>query len=90
MYTGKSVGIITTDALVGASPSSAYAHAAHRNWRTDGEIRADDPEGNCKDIARQLVEDNLNIEVNYVIVININPVILLYYIILFHIYGYSF
>ena len=60
---GKSVGIISTDSLVGASPSSAYAHAAHRNWRTDGEVRADDPTGQCKDITRQLVEDNIDIQV---------------------------
>lgn len=63
LVVGKSVGIVSTDALVGASPSSAYAHAAHRNWRTDGEVLADDPTGRCKDITRQLVEDNLDIQV---------------------------
>ena len=60
--TGKSVGIVTTDAVVGASPSGAYAHAAFRNWRADYEL-PDDAKGICKDIARQLVEDNLDIKV---------------------------
>ncbi|XP_067949435.1 uncharacterized protein [Watersipora subatra] len=59
---GKSVGIVTTDALVGASPSGAYAHSAFRNWRADYEL-PDDAKGVCKDIARQLVEDNLDIQV---------------------------
>lgn len=57
---GKSVGIISTDALVGASPAAAYAHAAFRNWRADYELP---PGVSCKDIARQLVEDNLDIQV---------------------------
>ena len=59
---GKSVGFVTTDALVGASPASGYAHAAFRNWRADYEL-PDDAKGICKDIARQLVEDNLDIKV---------------------------
>ena len=61
---GKSVGFVTTDALVGASPASGYAHAAFRNWRADYEL-PDDAKGICKDIARQLVEDNLNIQVGF-------------------------
>ncbi|KAF6024777.1 ALPI [Bugula neritina] len=59
---GKSVGIVTTDAVVGASPSGAYAHVALRDWRADYELPAD-AVGVCKDIARQLVEDNLDIRV---------------------------
>ncbi|XP_067948456.1 alkaline phosphatase-like [Watersipora subatra] len=59
---GKSVGIVTTDAIVGASPSAAYAHTAFRNWRADYEL-PDDAKGVCKDIARQLIEDNLDIHV---------------------------
>ena len=62
LFTGKSVGIVTTDAVVGASPSGAYAHTAYRNWRTDSELPPE-AKGICKDIAAQLVEDNLDIQV---------------------------
>lgn len=53
---------MTTDAVVGASPSGAYAHTAYRNWRTDSELPPE-AKGICKDIAAQLVEDNLDIQV---------------------------
>ena len=59
-FIGKSVGIVTTDAVVGASPAAAYAHAAYRDWQSDKDM----PENStCKDIARQLIEDNLDIQV---------------------------
>lgn len=58
--TGKSVGIVTTDNVVGASPAAAFAHAAFRDWQSDKDM----PENStCKDIARQLIEDNLDIQV---------------------------
>lgn len=57
------MGIVTTDAVVGASPSAAYAHAAYRNWRADSEL-PEEARGKCKDIAAQLVEDNLDIQVS--------------------------
>lgn len=53
---------MTTDAVVGASPSAAYAHAAFRNWRSDAEM-PQEARGWCKDIATQMVEDNLDIQV---------------------------
>lgn len=61
MYsTGKSVGIVTTDSVVGASPAAAFAHAAFRDWQTDQDMPKN---SKCKDIARQLIEDNLDIQV---------------------------
>ena len=66
---GKSVGIVTTDSLVGASPAGAYAHTAQRDWRSDGEMPEEAKE-HCKDIARQLVEDNLDIQVK--VAVNFN------------------
>ncbi|XP_067948790.1 alkaline phosphatase-like [Watersipora subatra] len=59
---GKSVGIITTDSVVGASPAGTYAHAAFRGWTTEVDPSSRNREL-CKDIARQLVEDNLDIQV---------------------------
>lgn len=47
-----------------ATPSALYAHTASRKWECDGKM----PPGteNCKDIARQLIEDEpgRNINVN--------------------------
>lgn len=62
IFSGKSVGVVTTDSVVGASPSGAYAHVASRDWRVDSTL-PQEAEGICKDITRQLVEDNLDIQV---------------------------
>jgi len=59
---GKSTGVVTTTRVTHATPSSLYAHSAHRSWECDSRLPPDSP---CKDIARQLVEDepgkNLNV-----------------------------
>ena len=49
---GKSVGIVSTARLTHATPASAYAHSADRNFEDDAEL----PEG-CEvaDIASQLI-----------------------------------
>ncbi|KAL4221524.1 hypothetical protein ACF0H5_019781 [Mactra antiquata] len=58
---GKSVGIVSTARITHATPAAAYAQTADRNWENDEDMI----ESNCsiKDIARQLVEDNPDIEV---------------------------
>lgn len=61
---GKSVGIVTTDSLVGASPAAAFAHSPHRDWKADSDMPIN-ATGVCKDIARQLIEDNLDIQVEW-------------------------
>ena len=61
--TGKSVGIVTTARVTHATPASAYAHVAHRWWEGDTEM--DGVAGDCKDIAKQLVDDNNDIKVQY-------------------------
>lgn len=58
---GKSVGLVTTTRVTHATPSSAYAHSADRNW--EGDNGMPDSANGCKDIARQLVEDNPRIQV---------------------------
>ncbi|ESO83615.1 hypothetical protein LOTGIDRAFT_236474 [Lottia gigantea] len=55
---GKSTGIVTTARVTHATPAAAYAHSADRDWEND--VNAN---GSCKDIARQLIEDNSHIEV---------------------------
>ncbi|CAM1311927.1 ALPL (predicted) [Pycnogonum litorale] len=52
---GKSTGFVTTSRVTHCSPAGLYAHAAHRWWESDVEMPTD--AASCKDIARQLVED---------------------------------
>lgn len=50
---GKQIGIISTARLTHATPASAYAHSADRNWEADSNV----PEGcDQKDIATQLID----------------------------------
>lgn len=39
-----------------ATPAAAYAHCSERNWECEANIPNNN--GSCKDIARQLVEDD--------------------------------
>ncbi|XP_039756950.1 alkaline phosphatase-like isoform X1 [Pararge aegeria] len=52
---GKSAGFVTTMRVTHATPGPLYAHCATRAWECDGDMPAEAE--NCKDIARQLVED---------------------------------
>ncbi|CAL4126004.1 unnamed protein product [Meganyctiphanes norvegica] len=55
---GKETGIVTTVGVTNASPASLYAHAASRRWECDTKMKKTlGPEARCKDIGRQLVED---------------------------------
>jgi len=51
---GKANGVVSTARLTHATPASAYAHTADRNWEDDTGL-ADVP-GDCTDIATQLLE----------------------------------
>lgn len=50
-----SSGFVTTTRVTHATPAPLYAHGPNRKWEADGPM----PESasRCKDIARQLVED---------------------------------
>ncbi|CAG9788274.1 unnamed protein product [Diatraea saccharalis] len=52
---GKSAGFVTTMRVTHATPGPLYAHSADRLWECDAFMPAGTE--NCKDIARQLVED---------------------------------
>ncbi|XP_063828779.1 alkaline phosphatase isoform X2 [Ostrinia nubilalis] len=60
---GKAAGFVTTMRVTHATPSPLYAHSADRVWECDAFMPETAKE--CKDIARQLVEDepgkNLNV-----------------------------
>lgn len=52
----KSTGIVTTTRITHATPAAFYAHSADRDWEDDSAVS--DGQEACKDIARQLIEDN--------------------------------
>ena len=56
------MGIVTNTRITHATPAAAYARSADRNW--EGDSRMEGVEGGCKDIARQLIEDNPDIKVS--------------------------
>ncbi|KAK3104772.1 hypothetical protein FSP39_009854, partial [Pinctada imbricata] len=57
----KATGVVTTTRITHATPASAYAHAANRDWEADSNMN--DVVGGCSDIAKQLVYDNRDIQV---------------------------
>lgn len=54
---GKSTGIVTNTRITHATPSALYAHSPSRYWEDDGKVPIPSRKS-CKDIARQLVEDD--------------------------------
>ncbi|GAB6031845.1 hypothetical protein CHUAL_010245 [Chamberlinius hualienensis] len=52
---GKDTGFVTTARVTHASPAGLYAHVAFRDWEADYLMPPNSTK--CKDIARQLVED---------------------------------
>ncbi|XP_046985185.1 alkaline phosphatase-like isoform X1 [Schistocerca americana] len=52
---GKDTGFVTTTRVTHATPSALYAHTASRDWECESKMPAS--ASHCKDIARQLVED---------------------------------
>ncbi|GFY44663.1 alkaline phosphatase, tissue-nonspecific isozyme [Trichonephila inaurata madagascariensis] len=57
---------VTTTRVTHATPAAMYSHSASRYWESDGKIPKED-RAECKDIARQLVEDdpgrNINVSI---------------------------
>lgn len=64
---GKSTGLVTTTRVTHATPAALYAHAASRYWEDDGKVPPA-ARTSCKDIARQLLEEepgrNINVRNN--------------------------
>lgn len=53
---GMSTGAVTTTRITHATPAATYAHSAARDWESDADMKKEDIEAGCVDIARQLVE----------------------------------
>ena len=64
---GKATGLATTTRVTHATTAAAYAKSASRYWEDDEKLPSDTRPA-CKDIARQLVEDepgrNINVSLN--------------------------
>lgn len=54
---------MTTTRLTHATPAASYAHVPERDWESDTEVEHCDY---VKDIARQLIEDNSDIQVQHI------------------------
>lgn len=63
---GKSTGIVTNTRITHATPAAAYAHSANRRWEC-GSIVPQRLEAPCKDIARQLIEDEPGNKLNVIL-----------------------
>lgn len=62
---GKSTGIVTNTRITHATPAAAYAHVSNRRWECDSYIPKN-LEPPCKDIARQLIEDEPGNKINVI------------------------
>ncbi|KZC03755.1 Alkaline phosphatase, tissue-nonspecific isozyme, partial [Dufourea novaeangliae] len=60
---GKSTGLVTTTRVTHATPAALYAHAVSRYWEDDGKVPPA-ARTSCKDIARQLLEDEPGRNIN--------------------------
>ena len=53
---GKATGVVTTTAITHATPASAYAKSADRDWEVDSKLSTEAKTHGCKDIAQQLID----------------------------------
>ncbi|PNI02170.1 alkaline phosphatase [Vibrio diazotrophicus] len=55
---GLSVGVVSTARITHATPATAYAHSADRNWENDASLPNIAKNQGCVDIAQQLISFN--------------------------------
>ncbi|GBL96964.1 Alkaline phosphatase, tissue-nonspecific isozyme [Araneus ventricosus] len=63
---GKSTGLVTTTRVTHATPAAMYGHSASRYWESDDKI-PEESRAACKDIARQLVENDPGRNINVIL-----------------------
>lgn len=65
---GKATGLVTNTRVSHATPAALYAHSASRYWEDDSKVPPK-ARKTCKDITRQLIEDqpgrNFNVSFTY-------------------------
>lgn len=52
--------------MVHATPSALFAHTANRKWECETKMKLSDRSLGCKDIARQLIEDEPGRSINVI------------------------
>lgn len=52
--------------MVHATPSALYSHVPNRRWECESKIKPEDLKKGCKDIAKQLVEDEPGRNINVI------------------------
>jgi alkaline phosphatase len=53
---GLATGVVTNTRLTHATPAATFAHSPDRNWENDSEMLTATNAGECRDIARQMIE----------------------------------
>jgi len=51
------LGLVMTTRITHATPAALYTHTSNRDWECDSKIPGK-YQGKCKDITRQLIEDD--------------------------------
>ncbi|KAJ9583440.1 hypothetical protein L9F63_022215, partial [Diploptera punctata] len=59
----KATGLVTNTRVTHATPAALFAHSPSRYWEDDGKVMPS-ARSTCKDIARQLVEDEPGRHIN--------------------------
>ena len=54
--------MVTNTRITHATPAASYAHTPERDWEADSDMEGISPE--CTDIAKQLIDDNPDINVS--------------------------
>ncbi|XP_071446825.1 alkaline phosphatase-like [Hetaerina americana] len=65
-HEGKATGIVTTTRVTHGTPAALYGHSPSRYWEDDSKVPPTARKA-CKDIARQLVEDDPGRHINVVL-----------------------
>jgi hypothetical protein len=60
---GKATGLVTNTRVTHATPAALFAHSPSRYWEDDGKVTPN-ARSTCKDIARQLVEEEPGRHIN--------------------------
>lgn len=63
---GMATGFVTTTRVSHATPSALYSHTANRKWECEATMKEIMNRRGCKDIARQLVEDDPGRNINVI------------------------
>nr|CAD7261753.1 unnamed protein product [Timema shepardi] len=63
---GKATGVVTTTRITHATPAALYAHSPSRYWEDDSKMPPQ-ARKSCKDITRQLVEDDPGRNINVIL-----------------------